>query len=63
MAVVSLQIDSLGDAFPPEYMTTSSYSLGEPQIPEQTPQVVEADSRVRPTAENRLPKLLVPAHA
>ena len=62
-AVVALQIDSLGNAILPEYMVASLHSLGEPQIPEQTTQVVEADAGVRATAEDPLQKLLVSAHA
>ena len=47
MAVVALQIDSLGDAFPSEYVMASSYPLGESQIPKQTTQTVEADIGIR----------------
>ena len=63
MAIVALKIDFLSDAFPPEYVMASSYPLGEPEIPEQTTQVVEANTRIRATAENPLQKLLVSAHA
>ena len=34
MAIVTLRIDSLGDAVPSEHVMASSYPLGEPQIPE-----------------------------
>ena len=47
MAIVALQIDSLGDTFFPEYVMAASDPLGEPQIPEQTTQVVEADVGIR----------------
>ena len=63
MAIVALQIDSLGHTFFPEYVMAASDPLGEPQIPEQTTQVVEADVGIRLTTENLLQKLLVLAHA
>ena len=34
MAIVTLRIDSLGDAVPSEYVMASSDPLGEPPIPE-----------------------------
>ena len=46
MAIVALQIDSLGNVSPSEYVMASSYPLGESQIPEQTAQVVEADTGI-----------------
>ena len=63
MAIVALQIDSLGDTFFPEYVMAASDPLGEPQIPEQTTQVVEADVGIRAPPENPLQKLLVSVHA
>ena len=54
MAAVALQIDSLGDAFPSEYVMASSYPLGESQITKQTTQIVEADIGIRATPENSL---------
>ena len=55
MAVVALQIDSLGDAFPSEYVMASSYPLGESQIPKQTTQIVEADIGIRATPRRSAP--------
>ena len=63
MAIVALQVDSLSDAILPEYMVASLHSLDEAQISEQSTQVVKADIRIRPTAENPLQKLLMLAHA
>ena len=51
MAVVALQVDSLGNVFPSEYVMASSYPLGESQIPKQTAQVVEADIGIRSTPD------------
>ena len=54
MAIVALQIDSLGDTFFPEYVMAASGPLGEPQIPEQTTQVVECHSAM-PRASGSTP--------
>ena len=46
MAIVALQVDSLGNAFPPKYVMAASHPLDESEIPEQNTQVVKTDTRI-----------------
>lgn len=52
MAIITLQVDSFGDAFPPEHVMASPHALDESELPEQSAQVVEAQICIRATAEN-----------
>ena len=63
MAIVALQVHSLGDALLPEYVMTPSYPLSESQVPQQAAQFIEAEVRIRATVEDSLQERAAGVHA
>ena len=54
MTIITLQVDSFGDAFLPEHVMASPHALDESELPEQSSHVVEAQTCIRATAENSM---------
>lgn len=53
-SLVALQVELLDNAIPPEYMVTSPHPLRKAQNSQQAAKIVEADTRIRATAEHPL---------
>jgi hypothetical protein len=62
LAPLTLKIDQLSDALPPENVVAAASALLKPQPLEHAAQVVEIDVRIRPALQNPKPKLLMLAH-